>query len=662
MVNAGPDRGIALPQNTVALDGTVSDDGLPTGNVTTTWSHVAGGTGAGTVSFGDPNAVDTTATFTSDPGTYVLRLEANDGLLSAFDEMTVTVWPSPVSLDFQVNAESDDAEHRLTADPPFVSLTSSDLELVVDGVVQQVVGIRFNGINVPQGAPITAAYLQFTTDDNDTDSEATDLTIKGEATDNAVTFTSSATNMSSRPRTVASVAWAPPPWLTTGVAGPDQRSPDLSAIIQEIVDRPGWTSTNSLALIISGSGARTAEAFDIPAAAPRLHIEYAGVQINIAPVIDAGLDQTLILPENTAVLDATVSDDGLPGGPITTTWSRAGGSGTGTVTFADPAAVDTTATISPPDAGTYVLRLTADDGELSDFDEVLIVLSDGGDVDSITQVNYYDTGFDTSGGLPGTQLTIPSIDPAGLTYHPPSGRLFIADSEINETPAFNIVQASLFQADTSGSALIDQWDLTQPPIGNSEPTGIAFCTSDGHFYVTNDDAKLIYRYAYDGTSFTAVDAVSTSAYSNDPEGITCDPVSGRIYAIGGQGQKILVYEYNSGFVFLDELDLPTTAGTPSGVPSDPEGIAFDPVSGHLFVVSDPDKAIFEYTQSGLFIKKFDIDVLTPAHKAPQGLSIGTSSANPQEMSFYIADGIIDNDSDPDERDGRIYEMEIQRFQ
>jgi hypothetical protein len=32
------------------------------------------------------------------------------------------------------------------------------------------------------------------------------------------------------------------------------------------------------------------------------------------------------------------------------------------------------------------------------------------------------------------------------------------------------------------------------------------------------------------------------------------------------------------------------------------------------------------------------------------------------MSFYLADGMIDNDSDPNERDGRIYELEIQRAQ
>jgi len=91
-VNAGPDQTITLPAG-VNLDGTVTDDGLPNppGAVTTTWSQVGG---PGTVTFGNASAVDTTATFSTD-GIYILRLTADDGGLTAFDEVTVTVNPQP---------------------------------------------------------------------------------------------------------------------------------------------------------------------------------------------------------------------------------------------------------------------------------------------------------------------------------------------------------------------------------------------------------------------------------------------------------------------------------------------------------------------------------------------------------------------------------------
>ena len=88
--NAGPDQTVILP-NAATLDGTVTDDGRPNppGAVTTTWEKV---TGFGTVTFGNPNAVDTTAQFSVE-GTYVLRLTANDGQASVADDITVTVAP-----------------------------------------------------------------------------------------------------------------------------------------------------------------------------------------------------------------------------------------------------------------------------------------------------------------------------------------------------------------------------------------------------------------------------------------------------------------------------------------------------------------------------------------------------------------------------------------
>ena len=54
-------------------------------------------------------------------------------------------------------------------------------------------------------------------------------------------------------------------------------SASLVPIIQEIVNRAGWASGNALALLIDGTGTRTARAEDKdPVLAPKLHIEYMG--------------------------------------------------------------------------------------------------------------------------------------------------------------------------------------------------------------------------------------------------------------------------------------------------------------------------------------------------------------------------------------------------
>ena len=96
---------------------------------------------------------------------------------------------------------------------------------------------------------------------------------------------------------------------------------------------------------------------------------------NEAPEVDAGADQSITLPINSVALNGTVTDDGLPDDPppaaVTLTWTQ--DSGPGTVTFDDANAEDPTATFSA--AGTYVLRLTADDGDLSAFDTVTITVN-----------------------------------------------------------------------------------------------------------------------------------------------------------------------------------------------------------------------------------------------------------------------------------------------
>ncbi|MGQ0645675.1 MAG: PKD domain-containing protein, partial [Elusimicrobiota bacterium] len=89
-VSAGPDQTITLPSS-ANLDGTVTDDGLPSGTLTQTWSRVSG---PGTVTFANPTAADTAASFSA-AGTYVLRLTATDGAQSVSDDAVIAVRASP---------------------------------------------------------------------------------------------------------------------------------------------------------------------------------------------------------------------------------------------------------------------------------------------------------------------------------------------------------------------------------------------------------------------------------------------------------------------------------------------------------------------------------------------------------------------------------------
>lgn len=153
-----------------------------------------------------------------------------------------------------------------------VQYTSSTLQMVYDSNTQQVVGVRFPALAIPKGAVIKQAYIQFTSDS--TSSVTTKLKITGQAADNASTFTTSSKNISSRPRTNAYVNWSPVAWTVAGETGANEKTPDLSPIVQELVSRTGWASGNAMVFIVEGSGTRTAKSNYYSGKQPKLVVVF----------------------------------------------------------------------------------------------------------------------------------------------------------------------------------------------------------------------------------------------------------------------------------------------------------------------------------------------------------------------------------------------------
>ena len=163
-----------------------------------------------------------------------------------------------------------------------VSGASSDFELVYDGN-HQWIGLRWN-LDVPQGASINSANIVFHSDEAQTGTSPS-LLIGAEDTDNAAVFTTTANNVDDRwdgttnTVTLATVAWSSIPGWSAGEEGPDTTTPDLTSIVQEIVDRPGWISGNGIVFIIkdnsggSNTGKRTSDNYEFGIAA-QLNVNY----------------------------------------------------------------------------------------------------------------------------------------------------------------------------------------------------------------------------------------------------------------------------------------------------------------------------------------------------------------------------------------------------
>lgn len=169
---------------------------------------------------------------------------------------------------FTIRFSEDDAEQRhdngntLTDDP--------SLELGERDRGPQTVGLRFRGVNIPQGAKITDARLEFTGSQNSVGSAT--LSIHGHASDNSPAYMTAlgAYNIDSRSKTTEDRTWVPGTLLVG-----DVYTPDVTGIVQEIVNRSGWNSGNALSFMIAGSGQRQVYSYDGSAtSAPRLVVSY----------------------------------------------------------------------------------------------------------------------------------------------------------------------------------------------------------------------------------------------------------------------------------------------------------------------------------------------------------------------------------------------------
>ncbi|MFK7852469.1 MAG: PilC/PilY family type IV pilus protein [Granulosicoccus sp.] len=136
-------------------------------------------------------------------------------------------------------------------------------------------GLRFDDLNIPRGATINYAALEFTT--SATSTVPTAVNIVGQAVDDAPPFDTQPNSLSNRivsavGSTAASVTWNVDDWT---VEDSKERSADISSIVKEIIDRPGWCGGNAMALFLAGLGERQADSRDGGTwNAPVLRVDY----------------------------------------------------------------------------------------------------------------------------------------------------------------------------------------------------------------------------------------------------------------------------------------------------------------------------------------------------------------------------------------------------
>ena len=178
------------------------------------------------------------------------------------------------TLNLQVVAGSDDAKEA--DDGTVFSSTQPNLAIYgdSDASVRRNGGFRFSSVSIPVGAIINSASIQLfvyavSVDDMNADIHANDV-------DDTNDFVAEA-DVTSRVKTTATVVWSENS-LGLGFA----TSPEIKTVIQEIIDRGGWSDGNAIMILLFGKSGSfkgvNCRAYDgEPTEAAKLDIVYNSV-------------------------------------------------------------------------------------------------------------------------------------------------------------------------------------------------------------------------------------------------------------------------------------------------------------------------------------------------------------------------------------------------
>ena len=154
----------------------------------------------------------------------------------------------------EIEASSDDAEQENDA---IDSLFDDDIDAGWEGEADDqnilTAGLRFRDVYIPKGSTIDSAYFVLYSHEGKSAEDVARLTIYGELTGNAETFTEDAL-ITDRPSTMDTVLWeVAEEWE---IYQP-YRTTDVSAIVQEIIGLDDWVAGNAMAFVFRGGKPRT---------------------------------------------------------------------------------------------------------------------------------------------------------------------------------------------------------------------------------------------------------------------------------------------------------------------------------------------------------------------------------------------------------------------
>ena len=252
----------------------------------------------------------------------------------------------------------------------------------------------------------------------------------------------------------------------------------------------------------------------------------------------------------------------------------------------------------------------------------------------------------------------PSSDPSGIGYDAVADSLIVVDGEIEEANMAWLWQGYNGYLATRDGTLTGTFNTVASSPANNEPVGVGYDPVRDELYVSKDGSNSkIWVYARDGAGAFDTVARQFAIGDKDAEGVAFG--GGKLYTSDGAGRRIWTFDPGTdGIVGTGDDPAPTSFDVGLLGQRDPEGIEYDTATGHLWAVSRNDNPeLLEVTTAGAVVHRFNMGFL--GSDALSGVAIAPASDGSGTPHLYISDRGLDNSADPDENDGKVYEVAIE---
>ncbi|WOH48295.1 Calx-beta domain-containing protein [Bradyrhizobium sp. sBnM-33] len=248
-----------------------------------------------------------------------------------------------------------------------------------------------------------------------------------------------------------------------------------------------------------------------------------------------------------------------------------------------------------------------------------------------------------------------STDPAGIAYVPGMG-FFVSDSEVEESPFFRTQDLWKLQPD---GTLVQSFSVLN---FTNEPTGLAFDSSNGRLYISDDDQrKIVWVDPANPTVKLGQSADTRLVNIVDPEDVAVNPTNGHLFIANGTGNSSNGGPF--GAAIVETNDAVTQVYSVIRLPAeikDPEALAYDASHDVFYVGGGFSPNIWVVDRSGNILQKLDVlegfrNTNTSAHV--KDLELAQSSDpndDPAKLNLFVADYGNSHISD-----GRMIEIDLQ---